>query len=171
MLSDTLILASPTTTDRDRHTAEVLARWAFAGSGPLSGETIDSFGRQLLEAGAGLVSRDPASVVSGDLKVYEEGGHKFAISQIEVTDHLELADHLDGLRKALEDLRKEQGMDFGMLMITDVVGGSSRLVLQSAPPALDELPFPHMPDGTLDARGVVSRKKQLLPTVLALLEG
>jgi manganese-dependent inorganic pyrophosphatase len=90
---------------------------------------------------------------------------------VEVTDHLELADHLDGLKSALENLKKEQGLDFTMLMITDVVGGSSRIVLQSAPPALDELPFPHLADGTLDARGVVSRKKQLLPTVLALLEG
>jgi manganese-dependent inorganic pyrophosphatase len=162
MLSDTLILASPTTTDRDRRTAEVLARWAFVGGGPLAGETIDSFGRDLLQAGAGLVSRDPESVVTGDLKVYEEGGQKFAISQVEVTDHLELADHLEGLQGALEGLRKEQGLDFAMLMITDVVGGSSRVVLQSAPPSLD---------GTLDARGVVSRKKQLLPTVLALLEG
>lgn len=171
MLSDTLILASPTTTDRDRRTAEVLARWAFVGGGPLAGETIDSFGRELLQAGAGLVSRDPEAVVNGDLKVYEEGRQKFAISQVEVTDHLELADHLEGLRGALETLRKEHGLDFAMLMITDVVGGSSRLVLQSAPPALDELPFPHLPDGTLDAKGVVSRKKQLLPTVLALLEG
>ncbi len=171
LLSDTLILASPTTTDRDRRTAEVLARWAFVGGGPLAGETIETFGGQLLQAGAGLVSHDPDSVVTGDLKVYEEGGHKFAISQVEVTDYLELADHLEGLRKALEALKKEQGLDFSLLMITDVVGGSSRLVLQSAPPALDELPFPHLPDGTLDARGVVSRKKQLLPTVLALLEG
>jgi manganese-dependent inorganic pyrophosphatase len=171
MLSDTLILASPTTTDRDRRTAEVLARWAFVGGGPLAGETIDSFGRELLQAGAGLVSRDPEAVVNGDLKVYEEGRQKFAISQVEVTDHLELADHLEGLRGALETLRKEHGLDFAMLMITDVVAGSSRLVLQSAPPALDELPFPHLPDGTLDAKGVVSRKKQLLPTVLALLEG
>ncbi len=171
MLSDTLILASPTTTDRDRRAADVLARWALVGGGPLAGETIDTFGRQVLQAGAGLVSRDPDSVVNGDLKIYEEGRQKFAIAQVEVTDHLELADHLDGLKSALENLKKEQGLDFTMLMITDVVGGSSRIVLQSAPPALDELPFPHLADGTLDARGVVSRKKQLLPTVLALLEG
>jgi manganese-dependent inorganic pyrophosphatase len=171
MLSDTLILASPTTTERDRHAADVLARWAFVGGGPLAGETIDSFGRQLLQAGAGLVSRDPDAVVSGDLKIYEQARQKFSISQVEVTDHLELADHLDGLLDALEHLKKEQGLDFAMLMITDVVGGSSRLLVQPAPPALDELPFPRLADGTLDARGVVSRKKQLLPTVLALIEG
>ncbi len=171
LLSDTLSLASPTTTDRDRQAAELLARWAFVRNGPLAGETIESFGRQLLDAGAGLAARDPQAVVTGDLKTYEQAGLKFAIAQVEVTDLLELADHLAALRTALEHLRKEQGMDFVMLMVTDVVGASSRLVLEPAPPALDELPFPRLSDGTLDARGVVSRKKQLLPAVLALLGG
>ena len=58
-----------------------------------------------------------------------------------------------------------------MLLITDVVRGSSRLLLSSgAPPVLDDLPYPPLPDGTRDAPGVVSRKKQLLPVVLGLLE-
>ena len=170
LLSDTLVLTSPTTTDRDRDAASSLSRWAFVGGGPLAGETLESFGKELLQAGAGLASRRPGAVVEGDLKLYEEGTQRFAISQVEVTDHLELSDHLPDLRTALEALCKERGLDFAMLMVTDVVGGSSRLVLQSAPPSLDELPYPRLSDGTLDARGVVSRKKQLLPAVLALLE-
>jgi inorganic pyrophosphatase/exopolyphosphatase len=53
----------------------------------------------------------------------------------------------------------------------DAVRGSSRLLLSSgAPPILDDLPFPPFPDHTRDAPGVVSRKKQLLPIVLGLLE-
>jgi hypothetical protein len=51
------------------------------------------------------------------------------------------------------------------------VRGSSRLlVTSSAPPVMDDLPYPPLPDGTRDAPGVVSRKKQLLPVVLGLLE-
>jgi manganese-dependent inorganic pyrophosphatase len=58
-----------------------------------------------------------------------------------------------------------------MLLVTDVVRGTSRLLLTSSPPSiLGDLPYPPLPDGTRDARGVVSRKKQLLPTVLGLLE-
>ena len=58
-----------------------------------------------------------------------------------------------------------------MLLITDIVRGSSRLIFSSnAPPILDDLPYPPLPDGTRDAPGVVSRKKQLLPVVLGLLE-
>jgi manganese-dependent inorganic pyrophosphatase len=57
-----------------------------------------------------------------------------------------------------------------MLMVTDVVRNSSRLILVNAPSILDDLPYPRLPDGTLQADDVVSRKKQLLPVVLGLLE-
>jgi manganese-dependent inorganic pyrophosphatase len=170
VLSDTLILTSPTTTERDREAAQTLGRWAFVGGAPLQDETIESFGRKLLKAGAGLATRDPQSIVTGDLKIYEESGTKFGIAQVEVTDLVELSDHLPDLKDALEQLREKRGLDFTILMVTDVVGGSSRIVLQSAPPSLDQLPYQHASDGTLDAHGVVSRKKQLLPVILALLE-
>jgi len=61
-------------------------------------------------------------------------------------------------------------MDFAMLMVTDVVGSSSRLILSNEPADLSDLPYPLQPNGTRLAEGVVSRKKQLLPVVLGLLE-
>ncbi|HAV75993.1 MAG TPA: hypothetical protein DCX53_01420 [Anaerolineae bacterium] len=171
LLSDTLILTSPTTTSRDKAAAERLSRWAFIGGSPLKGETIESFGKALLSAGAGLSNRKPEEVVSNDIKAYEAGGFKLAIAQAEVTDLVELADHLSPLTNALDDLKDKRGLDFAMLLVTDVVRGSSRLILSSnAPPILDDLPYPPLPDGTRQARGVVSRKKQLLPVVLGLLE-
>jgi manganese-dependent inorganic pyrophosphatase len=54
--------------------------------------------------------------------------------------------------------------------VTDVVRGSSRLLFSNAPALLDELPYQPLPDNTRMAEGVVSRKKQLLPVVLGLLE-
>ncbi|MCL4260612.1 MAG: hypothetical protein KJZ52_08300, partial [Anaerolineales bacterium] len=171
LLSDTLILASPTVTLRDKSAAERLARWAFVGGSPLKGETIESFGTALLAAGAGLSNRDPHEIVNTDIKQYEAGGFKFAIAQAEVTDLLQLADHLIPLSKALDDLKDKQGLDFAMLLVTDIVRGSSRLILSShAPLILDDLPYPPLPDDTRHAPGVVSRKKQLLPVVLGLLE-
>ncbi len=171
MLSDTLILTSPTTTPRDRRAAERLARWAFVKNGPLPGETIQSYGQQVLRSGAGLETRDPVEIVSGDLKVYEAGGMNFAAAQVEVTNLLQLDDHLQPLAKALEDLRQQRKLDFALLMVTDVVKNSSRLVLVNEPPILADLPYPKQPDGTRLADGVVSRKKQLLPVILGLLEG
>jgi len=170
LLSDTLILTSPTTTDRDRGAAERLARWAFVRNGTLAGETIKSFGEQVLGAGSGLSHRDSEEVVSSDLKLYEAGEASFAIAQVEVTDLIQLDEHLAALRDALETLRQRRGVDFAMLMVTDVVSGSSRLLTVNEPALFGDLPYPQHPDGTRLAEGVVSRKKQLLPVVLGLLE-
>jgi manganese-dependent inorganic pyrophosphatase len=115
LLSDTLILTSPTTTDRDCRAAERLGRWAFIKNGPLAGETVQTYGRQVLDAGTGLSTRAPEEIVSTDLKTYEAGGYNFAVAQAEVTDLRQL-------------------------------------------------------DDTRLASGVVSRKKQLLPIILGLLE-
>jgi manganese-dependent inorganic pyrophosphatase len=170
LLSDTLIFTSPTTTERDHQAAERLSRWAFVRNGPLIGETIESFGKQVIDSGVGLSTRDADEIVNTDLKLYEAGDYKFAISQAEVTDMYQLSEHLDALQKALNNLRERRGVDFAMLMVTDVVGNSSRIVLMNAPPLIDDLPYPRLQDGTLKAEGVVSRKKQLLPVVLSLLE-
>jgi manganese-dependent inorganic pyrophosphatase len=171
LLSDTLILTSPTTTPRDKQAADRLARWAFVGGSPLKGETIDSYGRAVLSAGAGLSNRKPEEVVSTDIKTYEAGGFRLAIAQAEVTDLMQLSEHLEPLTQALNELKAKRSLDFAMLLITDIVRGSSRLIISSgAPPLLDDLPYPPLPDGTRDAPGVVSRKKQLLPVVLGLLE-
>jgi manganese-dependent inorganic pyrophosphatase len=171
LLSDTLSLSSPTTTQRDHRAVERLARWAFVGGGPLAGEDVDSFGQGLLQAGAGLATRDPKSVVTTDLKVYDADGQTFGIAQVEVADLLEVSDHLESLGEALDHLREHRGLEFTILMVTDIVEGSSRIVLRGAPPVLDDLPYKRLSDGSLEAQGVVSRKKQLLPVVLALLEG
>jgi manganese-dependent inorganic pyrophosphatase len=171
LLSDTLILTSPTTTPRDKDAAERLARWAFVGGSPLKGETIESFGKAVLGAGAGLSNRKPEEVVRTDIKEFEAGGYKFAIAQAEVTDLMQLREHQEPLTRALDDLKNQRGLDFAMLLITDIVSATSRLIVSStAPPILDELPYPPLADGTRDAEGVVSRKKQLLPVVLGLLE-
>ncbi len=171
LLSDTLILTSPTTTARDKAAAERLARWAFVGGSPLKGETVESYGKAILSAGAGLSNRKPEEIVSTDIKPFEGGGFKFAVAQAEVTDIMQLTEHLTPLTEALDDLRDKRGLDFAMLLVTDVVRGTSRLLISSsAPPILEDLPYPPLPDGTRDAPGVVSRKKQLLPAVLGLLE-
>ncbi|MBT3336447.1 MAG: hypothetical protein HN855_14005 [Anaerolineae bacterium] len=170
LLSDTLILTSPTTTDRDKDAAKRMARWAFVHGGPLAGETVQSFGEQILSAGAGLGTREPSEIVSSDLKLYDGGEYRFAVSQAEVTDMRQLDKYLNKLQDALKETRSKKAVDFAMLMVTDVVRGSSRLLIVEEPSELSDLPYPRQPDGTRLAKGVVSRKKQLLPTVLGLLE-
>ena len=170
LLSDTLILTSPTTTERDQAAAKRLSRWAFVHGGPLAGESVQSYGEKILSAGAGLGTREPSEILNSDLKLYDGGAYRFAVSQAEVTDIRQLEQYLDVLQKALEETRSQKAVDFAMLMVTDVVHNSSTLLIVEEPAELGELPYPRQPDGTRLAKGVVSRKKQLLPTVLGLLE-
>ncbi len=170
LLSDTLILTSPTTTPRDHEAAQRLGRWAFMTGAPLENETIESYGEQILEAGAGLSSRSAAEIVGADFKVYDTVGIRFGIGQVEVTTFASLGEKLEELTQALIELGESRGLDFVMLMITDVVLRTSRLVVTRDVPALEILPYRHLPDGSLDAEDVVSRKKQLLPVILGALE-
>jgi len=170
LLSDTLVLTSPTTTPRDIRAGERLARWAFVMGGPLENETLQTYGEKVVAAGTGLASRDPMDVVTSDMKKYETSSIRFAIAQAEVSDLYELNDFLEPLGQALQDLKERRSLDFAMLMVTDVVQGDSRLLMVDPPTVLDELPYRPLADGTRLAEGVVSRKKQLLPVVLSLLE-
>ncbi len=170
LLSDTLILTSPTTTPRDKEAGQRLARWAFVWGTPLADETLESFGKQVLAAGSGLASREPMDVVTSDMKKYETDSIRFAIAQAEVSDLYEINDFLVPLRQALQELKERRSLDFAMLMVTDVVQRNSRLLMVDAPSVLDQLPYRPLSDGTRLAEGVVSRKKQLLPVVLSLLE-
>jgi manganese-dependent inorganic pyrophosphatase len=174
ILSDTLVLRSPTTTGRDRAAAVQLA--VLAGLVPAEAPCAEReaamamLGAELLAAGPGLGQRPADEVVRADLKTYQQGAIRFAIAQVEVPGFAELEERVAELRQALEDLRERQGFEFALLLVTDVVRGTSRLVTAGPERLLDGLPYPRRADGTLDAPGVVSRKKQLLPAVLAALE-
>ena len=87
-----------------------------------------------------------------------------------MTDLLQLIERRENLLIALSALKDRRALDFAMLMVTDVVRGTSRLLLTDELPELSDLPYPVQSDGTRLADGVVSRKKQLLPVVLGLLE-
>jgi manganese-dependent inorganic pyrophosphatase len=170
LLSDTLILNSPTTTDRDRQAGERLTRWAFSSGSTLPEESLESFGRKVVTAGSGLSTRPANEVVKNDMKIYTSEPYTFSISQAEVNDLVEVSEHIEDLQQALVDLQKSKGLSFAMLMVTDVVRGSSRLLTANPPPALTGLPYKPLPDGTWIAEGIVSRKKQLLPVILGLVE-
>jgi manganese-dependent inorganic pyrophosphatase len=169
LLSDTLLLKSPTTTDRDRVAAIQLAAWAFPGHNDPHKAMMD-YGWQLLSAGAGLETRSVESIVSGDYKEYDVGTVRFGVAQVEVTDMQEIEAQLDGLRSALAAMERDRRLDFAALMVTDILGTRSRLLTSGATHLLDGLPYSRLDDGTYDLPGVVSRKKQLIPVILNALQ-
>jgi manganese-dependent inorganic pyrophosphatase len=171
ILSDTLTLKSPTATPRDHNAATWLAEQFFGKlEVALPYTDIMSYGNAIQLSVTGMVKREAVEIVVNDMKLYEAGPFKFAVSQIEVPNLLELSDRLVEIQGALSDQRRAKGLDLFILMVTDVVRDASRLVMAGETGRLEELPYTRLPDGTLDAVGVVSRKKQLLPVLLDLLQ-
>ncbi len=168
LLSDTLILRSPTTTPRDRVAAMQLAAWAFPeATDPYA--ALQDYGLRLLAAGSGLSARDAESIVTSDYKEYEGGGLRFAVAQVELTDLNEVEPRVAELQHALAELEAKKGLGFTLLMVTDVVRGDSVLLTSGKTRRLDALPYAHVDGGRFLAPGVVSRKKQLLPAILDVL--
>ena len=173
ILSDTLVFRSPTTTERDRRAAIRLAGMAALVQPEATEEqlleAISALGQELLASGAGLGARPVGDIINSDLKFYEAGGLSAGIAQVEVTTFRELEPRLGELKTELAKMAETKKLALALLMVTDVVRGNSQLVVAGEPRVVTALPYAHLDHDVLDAPGVVSRKKQLLPAVLAVL--
>jgi manganese-dependent inorganic pyrophosphatase len=163
ILSDTLVFQSPTTTLRDQRAAEALAKMAGLS------DDVKTFGGKLLAAGAGLRTRTTEDIINADLKFYNVGSAEIGLAQVEITDFNELEKRAEDLYDGLRQLATQKGLALVVLMVTNVVSGDSRLLITGDSPMVAALPFTRINDYTFDAPGMVSRKKQLAPMVLATL--
>jgi manganese-dependent inorganic pyrophosphatase len=133
-------------------------------------ESYKAFGEALFSSGSSLSVLSVDKIINNDLKMYVNGNTKFGLAQIEVGNLVELGSRLNDISKGLELLCESKGFEFAVLMVTDVVRSTSRLVLAGNKGLLKDLPYVQLTDGTIEATGVVIRKKQLLPAILGLIE-
>lgn len=156
LISDTLNLKSPTTTDTDR---KMLA-WLEAITGMTGSELADI----IFSSGSVVASRSPHDVIRLDRKIYAEGEFRFAISQVEEVGFEEFWDRCVPLSEELERSRATEGLDFAALMVTDVKSQDSLLLVTGSPLLVEAITYtPIYPGEIYSLPGVVSRKKQLLP--------
>lgn len=161
IVSDTLFFQSPTTTDADRSMCAWLEK--------LCGESAASIMDGLMSVASPLTSMSAEKAVASDAKLYTESGRKFIIAQIEESHLAVFHRHMAELAAALEKMRKENGLDFAALMVTDPVRGNSELLFKGDEAVKRALPYRRAESGVLLMPGVLSRKKQLLPEVLSAL--
>ena len=162
IISDTLFLRSPTTTDVDR---EVL-KWLET----LCEVDLHEYAKEFFEIGSALRSCTPSEVVREDCKEFTEHGQRFSISQIEEIGFDLFWDRKDELRTALEKLASDQKLHFSALLVTDVVSNGSLLLLSHESDEWDEINYPQLDRNLYQLDNVVSRKKQLLPLIAQLIE-
>ncbi len=159
LIADTLILKSPTTTVSDISTAESLARLAKVMS-------INEFGEKLFSITDNLATQDTESMILSDFKKYESGGVRMGVGQCEVTTLKDVDEYADRYLKSLQDIANSQDLDWTLLMITDVLREKS-VLLTSNYKANKDLPYAKIKDCMYSMPGVMSRKKQLLPTLIS----
>jgi manganese-dependent inorganic pyrophosphatase len=157
IISDTLFLRSPTTTDVDRDALGWLR-------GRCEGD-LDQYAREFFEIGSALRSSIPPDVIREDGKEFSEQGVRFSISQIEETGFDLFWERKDELLDALEDYAESQALDFSALLVTDVVSNGSLLLLSRETEAWEEINYPRVDRCLYALKNVVSRKKQLLPLI------
>ncbi len=162
ILSDTLVMRSPTTTDRDKEMVQWLAQLAEVDP--------DIYGEELLRAAPGLTERNIDVIIDSDRKNYQMGDSAVSIGQVEVTGLEGLNQRRVELLKILAERRKQENLALIGLMVTDVVTGKSHLLCQGDNSILTALPFTRVNDGEFDLEDMVSRKKQLVPTLHAVLD-
>jgi len=162
IISDTLNLRSPTTTDVDR---DILG-WLKG----LCGADLDAYAREFFEIGSALRSSTPAEVIREDCKEFSEQGIRFSISQIEENGFDLFWERKDDLRGALEEFAKRNKLAFSALLVTDVVTNGSLLLLSQESDAWEDVNYPRLDRGLYSLKNVVSRKKQLLPLITQLIQ-
>jgi manganese-dependent inorganic pyrophosphatase len=163
VLSDTVILNSPTTTDRDRAVIDYLEQ-------VLALDASD-FGRKMFEETSDLSQVPAEAIVSRDAKEYEGGaGQTLTIAQVETVGQ-GLQDRRDELLSALDAARERSGHALVALIVTDILRkGSELYVSGDVAPVARAFGKPG-DDRVLDLPGVMSRKKQVAPKLLAALSG
>jgi manganese-dependent inorganic pyrophosphatase len=156
LISDTLMLTSPTTTKLDEKMLEWLA--------PIAGVDPETFTSEFFAVGSLLGGGTPDEILTTDRKEFFEDGIKISISQIEERGLGGFEKRKGKLVTALDKLREQEGCDLALLVITDISKHDSLILASGNTALLEALPYENK-NGVFLAQGVVSRKKQIFPAV------
>ncbi len=162
IISDTLHLQSPTTTEKDGEILAWLARLAGVDSRTLA--TL------IFSSGSVILAHPPEKVIRNDFKIYSEEGVRFAVSQVEELGFGNFWQNSKLLLRSLDDLCTTEGLCFACLLVTDINTQNSLLLFKGDPELTRRITYPGVEDGEIfDLQGIVSRKKQLIPYLTTLL--
>lgn len=159
VMADTMLFRSPTTTAKDRSIAAMLEE--------LSGLNALEWGKTILEKGTRFDEQDELSLVTSDLKEYEQGGLLFAISQVETLELKQLHHRRRMFSQVMEELCHSRGYNFMCVMVTAVLEECTELIIAGSQAALLEDVFNSQAvQGVITLTGVMSRKKQVVPVII-----
>jgi manganese-dependent inorganic pyrophosphatase len=161
ILSDTVGAKSPTTTQLDLEVIEELSK--------ISNINVVEYTKMLFAQSDDITTRSPKDILESDFKPYEEFGVKFGISQVETTNLNAVNQIKEKLINEIEQQKLQKNLDWLMLLISDIISSDSILVTSNHP-LEKNFSYKKLEKNIYYLPGVLSRKKQLLPEILNLLE-
>ena len=158
IISDTLLLKSPTTTEEDKKAVEELAK--VAGINP------EEYGLEMLKAGTDLSSFSIDEILHLDAKKIDFKEVKSIVNQVNTASISEVMKMKADLEARMNEIIAEENLDLFMLLITDIVNSNSQVIALGKDASLVEKAYGvKLEDNTALLEGVVSRKKQVVPVM------
>ena len=158
IISDTLLLKSPTTTDDDRKAVKELSE--IAGINP------EVYGLEMLKAGTDLSSFSIDEILNLDAKKIDFKEVKSIVNQVNTADISEVMNLKSDLEARMNEIIKEENLDLFMFLITDIVNSNSQVIALGNSASLVEKAYGvKLENNTALLKGVVSRKKQVVPVM------
>ena len=156
LISDTLLLKSPTTHESDRLIAPELAE--------LAGVNLEEYGLAMLKAGTNLASKSAEELIDIDAKTFELNGNPVRVAQVNTVDIPEVLERQAEIEAAIEKANAENGYSDFVLMITDIVNSNSEILAIGSNMDKVEAAFNFtLENNHAFLAGAVSRKKQVVP--------
>lgn len=158
IMSDTLILKSPTTTEHDRKALEELEK--------IAGIDIKAYGLEMLKAGTDLDDFSAEELVNLDAKSLEKEGKKFVIAQVNTVSIEDVLKREEEIIKAIQKEIETKNLSLFVFAITDILNSNSEIIALGEKANVTETAFSKkLENNKMFLEGVVSRKKQLLPAI------
>ncbi|MDK6232642.1 manganese-dependent inorganic pyrophosphatase [Aerococcus sanguinicola] len=165
LISDTLLLKSPTCTEEDRKLASKLAE--------IAGINLEDYGLDMLRAGADVSEKSALEIADGDAKSFELNGHSVRIGQVNVVDVNDVLKRKDDMLQVMQKETAEKGYDAFFLVVTNILTNDSEGLLVSNVDLVEhfEKAFTgKIVDSQIALPGLVSRKKQIVPPLTEAFE-
>ena len=160
IISDTLMFRSPTCTNLDKEVANKLAQ--------IAGIDVKEFAQDMFEAGSDFSNKTEKEILNQDFKIFHSGDTDFGVSQISAMSRQELDKVEERIRPEMELMLGEKKLDMMFVMLTDIFNESTYLIYNgdgASSLAAEAFGCTESEDG-LTLKGVVSRKKQLIPALI-----
>ena len=158
IISDTLLLKSPTTTEHDKKALEELAK--------IANIDINKYGLEMLKAGTDLDDFSEKELINIDAKSLDKNGTKFVIAQVNTVSIEDVLKRQEKLEEEINKEIEEKGLSLFVLAITDILNSNSEIIALGSKADVVEKAFDKkLENNRAFLEGVVSRKKQLLPQI------